>query len=396
MGFTVLRRLGSIKEQRPPVAARDGGAGTTVQQVERKARCCALGQGGVAAIREGAEESAPFAMFGEEQGTGDSLPAALKPEEPLLSAGRWRNVEPSTRGCPVPPHGTTSESLGWLRTERQYTAAALTAPLGVGGVERTLEGTPRPARGDRDEFVLTHRNVFPSVRSSNILLASKNTVRDFSRVPQHMSKSNGNRDSKSAPSGGRDRRSCFYCLDQGHLIAECQAWKKKNAEAKTKKAALVQTMSLVEEESMQPFLLSGSVSLSDTEHQPIVILQDTGSAQSFILKKLLPFSQSLYTGTDVLICGIEMGCDSVPLHQVHLKSDLVNGSVHLGVREQLPFDGVGLILGNDLAGGRVFPRPIVVNNSKINDTFSLSQEFPSTFPVCAITRAQSKKFVKTL
>ncbi len=45
-----------------------------------------LGRGGVAAVREGAEESPrspggrsllPSAMFGEEQGTGDSLPAAL-------------------------------------------------------------------------------------------------------------------------------------------------------------------------------------------------------------------------------------------------------------------------------------------------------------------------------
>lgn len=59
---------------------------------------------------------------------------------------------------------------------------------------------------------------------------------------------------------------------------------------------------------MQTFFLSG------TEHQPVVILRDTGSAQSFVLKELLPFSKSSYTGTDVLICGIEMGCDSVPLH----------------------------------------------------------------------------------
>ncbi len=45
-----------------------------------------LGRGGVAVVREGAEESPrspggrsllPSAMFGEEQGTGDSLPAAL-------------------------------------------------------------------------------------------------------------------------------------------------------------------------------------------------------------------------------------------------------------------------------------------------------------------------------
>ncbi len=232
-----------------------------------------------------------------------------------------------------------------------------------------------------DEFVLTHRNVFPAGRSSNIPFANKNTMRDLSRVSPYMSKSNGNRDNSSAFSGGRDKRSCFYCLDQGHLIAECQAWKKKNAEAKTKKAAFVQTMSVTKDESMQPFLLSGTVSLSDTEHQPVVILRDTGSAQSFVLKELLPFSQSSYTGTDVLIRGIEMGCDSVPLHKVHLKSDLVNGLVHLGVREQLPFEGVGLILGNDLAGGQVFPQPIVGNDGK-SDTSSLSQEFPSTFPVC--------------
>ncbi len=81
------------------------------------------GQGGVAAVREGAEESAPFARrpepaavrhVGGGAGNGDSLPAALKLEEPSPSARR-RSVEPSTKGCPVPSHGTASESLsaGW-------------------------------------------------------------------------------------------------------------------------------------------------------------------------------------------------------------------------------------------------------------------------------------------
>lgn len=233
-----------------------------------------------------------------------------------------------------------------------------------------------------DEFVLTHRNVFPSARSSNMLFANKNTMRDLSRVSQYMAKGNGSRD-KPASSGGRDKRSCFYCLDEGHLIAECQAWKKKNTEAKSKKVALVQTMSVIKDESIQPFLLSGTISLPDTAHQSVVILRDTGSAQSFVLKELLPFSQSSYTGTDVLIRGIEMGCDSVPLHRVHLKSDLVTGLVNLGVRERLPFEGVGLLLGNDLAGGQVFPRPIVGNDGKADDTSSLSQQFPSTFSVCS-------------
>ncbi len=66
-GIALLRRSGSTEKRRPPVAARGGGAGAIKDQVGRKAR---RGQGGVAAVREGAESSAPFAMLGEEQGTG--------------------------------------------------------------------------------------------------------------------------------------------------------------------------------------------------------------------------------------------------------------------------------------------------------------------------------------
>jgi len=37
----------------------------------------------------------------------------------------------------------------------------------------------------------------------------------------------------------------------------------------------------------------------------------------------------------------------------------------LGVRAQLPIEGVGLILGNDIAGGKVFPQPIVVDKPEV-------------------------------
>ncbi|KAL1258996.1 hypothetical protein QQF64_009573 [Cirrhinus molitorella] len=53
--------------------------------------------------------------------------------------------------------------------------------------------------------------------------------------------------------------------------------------------------------------------------------------------------------------GIEMGLITVPLHQVHLESELCTGFVKVGVHECLPVKGVDLILGNDLAGGKVFP-----------------------------------------
>ncbi len=118
-GIAVLRRSGSTEKRRPPVAARGGGAGTIEDQVGRKARCRApgsrrggcrpRGSGGVGAVRQEAGACCRPPCWGG-AGNGDSLPAALKLEEPSPSARR-RSVEPSTKGCPVPSHGTASESL---------------------------------------------------------------------------------------------------------------------------------------------------------------------------------------------------------------------------------------------------------------------------------------------
>lgn len=149
---------------------------------------------------------------------------------------------------------------------------------------------------------------------------------------------------------------CFYCLSPEHLIADCHQWKQKGS--KTKSVALAQSLpklSPADVESYQPFLLEGMVSIfPDAEFKPVVMLRDTGAAQSFILEHSLPFSADTYTGCDVLLRGIEMCCANVPLHTVHLKSGLVSGAVKLGVRKQLPVKGIDLIIGNDLAGGKVF------------------------------------------
>lgn len=67
----------------------------------------------------------------------------------------------------------------------------------------------------------------------------------------------------------------------------------------------------------------------------------------------------------------------------------------LGVRSQLPVEGVGLILGNDIAGGKVFPQAIVVGKPDVFglcEPVDVGQQFPSVFPACAVTCAQSRKF----
>lgn len=72
-----------------------------------------------------------------------------------------------------------------------------------------------------DEFILTHRKVFPSLRPSNTKFFHPNTVtRDSTRVFSGASGDPAYSDNRSAP-GGRGRRVCFYCLESDHLIADC-------------------------------------------------------------------------------------------------------------------------------------------------------------------------------
>ncbi len=111
-GIAVLRRSGSRKWRRPPVAARSGGAGAKEEQVGRKTRCRAPGSR--RAVREGAEESPrspggrsllPSAMFGEEQGTGDSLPAALdRRSHRRPPGGGWASGRPPKRSSTIAWH----------------------------------------------------------------------------------------------------------------------------------------------------------------------------------------------------------------------------------------------------------------------------------------------------
>lgn len=196
---------------------------------------------------------------------------------------------------------------------------------------------------------------------------------------------------------------CFFCREPGHLIVDCKRWNQGKPPEKPKGVALVQTafmpsqFSSLHTDLYCPFITNGSVSLSDEQGdlKPITILRDTGSVQSFILESALEFSEQSYCGSSVLIRGIKLDCVKVPLHSVYLQSDLFTGFTKLGVRSQLPVEGVDLILGNDIAGGKVFPQPIVVNTpdvTELRERIDVGQQFPPVFPACAVTRAQTRKF----
>ena len=108
-----------------------------------------------------------------------------------------------------------------------------------------------------------------------------------------------------------------------------------------------------------------------------------------ILEGSLPFSEVSATGENVLIQGIGMDIISVPLHRINLKFDLISGTVLVGVRPELPVKGVSVLLGNDLAGGKVLPQPIVTRDS-CTETNN-DDESSVIFPACAVTRSMTRK-----
>ena len=89
-------------------------------------------------------------------------------------------------------------------------------------------------------------------------------------------------------------------------------------------------------------MLEGSVLLDSDQDdpKPVKIMRDTCCAQSMILEMSLPFIEVSATGEKVLIQGIGMDVISVPLQKINLKSDLVSGTVVVGVRPELPVKGV--------------------------------------------------------
>ena len=94
------------------------------------------------------------------------------------------------------------------------------------------------------------------------------------------------------------------------------------------------------------------------------ILRDTGATRSLMLDSVLPLTEISFKGANVFISGVEMGVLEVPLHEVNIKSSLINCDIVIGMAPSLPQEGISLILGNDLAGEKVMVDPRVVEKPR--------------------------------
>ena len=151
-------------------------------------------------------------------------------------------------------------------------------------------------------------------------------------------------------------------------------------------------------EIYEPLLSDGFVSLNSdfAQSTPITILRDTGASKSLILADTLSFSEKTSSGTSVLIQGVECGFVYVPLHNIYLSSYLVKCPVAVGIRQTLPFKGVHLLLGNDLAGDMVVVNPLVTDTPCMDQSPDpVEQELPDLYPSCAVTGAMAKKAMLT-
>ena len=147
-------------------------------------------------------------------------------------------------------------------------------------------------------------------------------------------------------------------------------------------------------ENYKPFISEGVVSLVGDENssQKVKILRDTGATQSLMLDSVLPLTENSFTGANVLISGVEMGILEVPLHEVNIKSSLINGNIVIGMRPSLPVEGISLILENDLAGEKVMVDPRVVEKPRDDEkTERLAEKFPGIFPASVVTPSMKAK-----
>lgn len=283
--------------------------------------------------------------------------------------------------------------------------------------ERKVE-TASEAAALADEYILIHKSSFKE--------------RAFVRTDLSW-KGEQNAGVVNAKTNGKFRSNCDstkicnYCREKGHFKADCPVLNSKNKTGRStvKPAALAApvidnvavsdiTPACCDKDVLvayAPFIREGFLSLLGSETKiPIKILRDTGAHDSYVVSSVLPFSSNTATGDFILSRGMGLTVLPIPVHEMVLECELLCGPVSVGVRPALPIEGIDVILGNGLAGSRVWadsnpslctqvgkssmgPKPHAVSPGGTRCP-PVHEECPpplhDVMAVCAVTRARHK------
>ena len=286
--------------------------------------------------------------------------------------------------------------------------------------EKEVETSEKAARL-ADDYTLTHKVSFVSKANPRKPFYPPSGHKPSPSLQSGNSSQNAPKPKPPGENKGHNPLSqpiCNYCKQSGHIVSDCPVLKRKREKQEGLKPTALTSLKLTPQsyfkdqnpvqakepetdsvmEIYEPFLSDGFVSLNSdfAQSTPITILRDTGASQSLILTDTLPFSEKTSSGTSVLLQGVECGFVNVPLHNIYLSSDLVKGPVAVGIRQTLPFKGVHLLLGNDLAGDKVVVNPLVTDMPCMDQSPDpMERELPDLYPSCAVIRAMAKKAMLT-
>lgn len=204
--------------------------------------------------------------------------------------------------------------------------------------------------------------------------------------------------------GLKEERECYYCHQVGHVIANCLTLKRREQSSRASQAkgvALIKADCGVSTNSFdqqiddcfKPFVFNAFVSLTGeaADKRPIRTLRDMACSQSVILASALPFSDNSACHYSSVLRGVEMGYVLRPVHRIHIQSSLVTGFFPVAVCNELPVSGIALLMGNDIASGRVTPTLHVLDHPQCYGIPTSGQTPPNVFPACAITGARSRE-----
>ena len=286
----------------------------------------------------------------------------------------------------------------WIRSLKvDHTFKALREVMLIEECKRCMNQEVRTYVNDRDVC---------DVKAAAILADGYELTHRGSRSPPYRRRnptsSSDEGDNTSSPKPGSNSQSsgvenanmliCYYCKQEGHVKTQCPKLKEKEKRQENDKSqpnglvriapACMQNHIVHDfdhtkqsdelrndvdhhdevDEGYKDFVSRGVVKFSVDDELPVMILRDTGATQTLLVADESSLGTKNFTGKNVLIQDVNGGYKPVPLYNIELNSLLVSGAVTVGIVAELPMRGISLLLGNDLAGGKVLPSPIVCDS----------------------------------